>query len=332
MSKIIEVKDLSLRFNVKVNNQVKSFYALNNVSLDINQGEMIGIIGESGSGKSTLALSILNLIQKPGEITHGEVIYLGKDDILQMNEDQLRNIRWNEVSTVFQAAQNALNPIIKIYDHFLETWEAHNGKVTNIEEYEQHVRQLLSKVRLQFEILDKYSFELSGGQKQRVLIALSLLLEPKIIILDEPTTALDVINQWYILEILQSINEEMGVTLVFLTHDISIIGSMINKLVVMYAGEIVEIGHSKQIYDNPKHPYTIDLLGSVPSLDDDFSVKTYIKGETYDLMNSSDGCRYFNRCTRKTQVNCDGSRPNCEKLFEIDDNQKVLCIHGGRDE
>lgn len=332
MSKIIEVKDLSLRFNVKVNNEVKSFYALNNVSLDINQGEMIGIIGESGSGKSTLALSILNLIQKPGEITKGEVIYLGQSDILKMDEDQLRDIRWNEISTVFQAAQNALNPIIKIYDHFLETWEAHNGRVSDVEKYEQHIRQLLSKVRLQFEILDKYSFELSGGQKQRVLIALSLLLDPKIIILDEPTTALDVINQWYILEILQSINEELGITLVFLTHDISIIGAMIDKLVVMYAGEIVEIGAAKQIYDKPCHPYTVDLLGSVPSLDDDFSVKTYIKGETYDLMSAGDGCRYYNRCQRKDKVNCDGSRKNCSQLFDIDQNQKVLCIHGGQDE
>ncbi len=332
MSKIIEVSDLSLKFNIKVNNTIHEFFALKDINLEIYQGDMVGIIGESGSGKSTLALSILNLIQSPGEITKGDIVYLEKDNILTMDPAEMQGLRWKEIATVFQAAQNALNPILKVQDHFDETWIAHKGSIDDSEEYRRHIRNLLSKVRLDESVLDKYSFELSGGQKQRVLIALSLLLEPKIILLDEPTTALDVINQWYILEILKTINEDLGVTLVFMTHDISIIGSLINRLVVMYAGQIVEVGNSKEIYADPRHPYTKDLLASIPSLYDDFENKKHIKGASYDLMSPSDQCRYYERCQLRLENGCKGELENCNKLFELNDNHKVLCFFGGKNE
>lgn len=322
MADIIKVENISVSYDVSIGKKIKSIKAIDDVSLTIKKGDMVGIIGESGSGKSTLAHAILNLIQSPGKISGGKIIYNNSVSLLDLNEEEFRKIRWDEIATVFQSAQSALNPILKIKNHFYETLEDHDVEIKT-EEISRKIREVLSKVRLGEDVLEKYPFELSGGQKQRILISLSLILDPQVIILDEPTTALDVINQWYILEILHFINKEMGVTLIFLSHDISIIGSIVDKLVVMYSGKIVESGSADKIIKSPSHPYTIDLMNSIPSLEADFSTRKKIVEQTKDT--NVRACKYYSRCQLKNKVNCIGSDADI-KIHEVDEVY-VMCKH-----
>ncbi|MBZ9606345.1 ABC transporter ATP-binding protein [Clostridium estertheticum] len=324
MEKLLECKNITVEFDVKYFNEDKVLKAADNITLDIYKGEMLGIIGESGSGKSTLASAMLNLVREPGRISSGEVVYFNGVNLLAVSEKEYNKYRWKDISTVFQAAQNSLNPIATIKDHFVETYTAHLDKVSN-EVMMNRIKELLNFVRLDEKVLDSYPFELSGGMKQRVLIALSLLLEPKLIILDEPTTALDVITQWYILEILRKINKENGVSIVFLTHDISIIGSMVDRIAVMYAGELVEIGDVLDVYETPKHPYSKALLAAIPSLYDDVTTRRSIKGAPINMLDLKGECRFKNRCIYKGKVGCDGSDENSKELIKVKDNHYSRC-------
>ncbi|MBB6622099.1 ABC transporter ATP-binding protein [Clostridium gasigenes] len=324
MEKLLECKNITVEFDVKYFNEDKILKAVDNVNLDIYKGEMLGIIGESGSGKSTLASAILNLVREPGRISTGEVVYFNGVNLLSLSENEYNKYRWKDISTVFQAAQNALNPIITIKEHFVETYITHVHKVSN-EVMMKRIKELLDFVRLDEKVLDSYPFELSGGMKQRVLIALSLLLEPKLIILDEPTTALDVITQWYILEILRKINKEKGISIVFLTHDISIIGSMVDRIAVMYAGELVEVGDVLEVYETPKHPYTKALLYAIPSLHDDITTRKSIKGAPINMLDLKNECRFKSRCIYMNKVGCSGTDENSKELIRINDNHYSRC-------
>lgn len=324
MEKLIQCKNITVEFDVMHKGKNKVLKAVENVSLDIYKGEVLGIIGESGSGKSTLSSAILRLIREPGRISQGEVVYLNGENLLAISEKEFNKYRWKEVAAVFQAAQNALNPVITIKEHFKETYLAHKPN-TKEEEILNKAKELLGFVRLEEKVLSSYPFELSGGMKQRVLIALSLLLDPKLIILDEPTTALDVITQWYILEILRKINKERGVAIVFLTHDISIIGSMVDRIAVMYAGEIVEIGDVMKVYKTPKHPYTKALLGAIPSLQDDISTRKSIKGAPVNMLDLKNECRFANRCVYAKKVGCNGLYENANALLKVSDNHFSKC-------
>ncbi|WP_317913842.1 ABC transporter ATP-binding protein [Carnobacterium maltaromaticum] len=333
MDKIISVKDLTISFNLKQGKQIRTLKAVDQVSLDIQRGEMLGIIGESGSGKSTLAFGILNLVEAPGRITSGEVHFINGTsqqpsiDLLKIDTKNQNKYRWEEIATVFQAAQSALNPIITVWEHFYETWQAHrDAKELAVEQVRQKVEELVHYVRLDVAVLEMYPFELSGGMKQRVLIALSLLLDPSVIILDEPTTALDVITQWYILEILKKINREKGITIIFLTHDISIISSMVDRIVVMYAGQIVEIGKTIDVYKNPSHPYTKALLEAIPTLTDDISTRKAIKGNTVNMLELDGTCRFKNRCIKTELVGCDGGSDKCQELFTVEASHEARCL------
>ncbi|VYU11269.1 ATP-binding cassette domain-containing protein [Clostridium paraputrificum] len=328
MEKLLDCKNITVEFDVKHFNGSKVLKAVDNVTLNINKGEILGIIGESGSGKSTLASAILNLIREPGRISSGEVIYFNGVNLLELSENEYNKYRWKDISTVFQAAQNALNPISTIKEHFLETYKAHVDNVSN-EVMIGRIKEFLEFVRLDEKVLNSYPFELSGGMKQRVLIALSLLLEPKLIILDEPTTALDVITQWYILEILRKINKEKGISIVFLTHDISIIGSMVDRIAVMYAGQLVEVGNILEVYETPKHPYTKALLATIPSLEDDVTTREAIKGAPINMLDLKDECRFKNRCTHRERVGCNGKDENSKELIRINDNHYSRCKYWG---
>lgn len=333
MNRIIDIDDLSVEFDLTRGRERRVIRAVHQVSLGIERGEILGVIGESGSGKTTLASAVLNLVQKPGRITGGRVLYHGRDesappvDLRTLPPAELDAYRWTRIACVFQAAQNALNPILKLRDVFLETVLAHDPKRPK-EEILQRARRLLDSVRLNDYVLDYYPYQLSGGMKQRVLIALSLLLEPDIIILDEPTTALDVITQKYIMTILQEIHDAQGVTMVFLTHDIAIIGAMVDRMAVMYAGKIVEIGGREALFRNPRHPYTYGLLHAIPTLTDDLSSRRAIPGMPPDLLKLPPGCAFRERCFLAMAGRCTGEAFECDRMVEYGDGQSARCEHG----
>lgn len=295
MQPILEIKNLCVDF--KTNRGM--IRACDDVNVNIYRGEIVGIIGESGSGKTTLASGILKMISPPGRIAEGEILYHPKQgkpvDLLQLSEEEYAKHRWTNVTTVFQAAQNVLNPTLRIRDHFIETAQAHESGMDKAKMI-QRAAQLLSKVRLEERVLESYPHQLSGGMKQRVVIALSLLLDPDILILDEPTTALDVITQWYILDILRAVHAETGITMIFLTHDVSIIGSVVDRIGVMYAAQMVEYGRVEDVFFKPTHPYTAGLLEAIPSLKDDVSKRRAIPGYPPNLLDLPKGCRFGPRC------------------------------------
>lgn len=310
MKDILKLEDVTVEFFLPKG----VLRAVNEVSLNIREGEIIGLVGESGSGKTTLTSTILNIVSRPGEITNGKIMYDGKN-VFDMKINDLNAFRWQEVAMIFQAAQNSMNPIMTIQDIFFETVAAHDLKMTE-EEVVFKATQLLEYVRLNPErVLTSYPHQLSGGMKQRTIIALSLILEPKILILDEPTTALDVITQAYIFDILKEIHERLNITMIMSTHDVAVIGSMADRLAVMYAGEIIEIGSVYDIFENPKHPYTKGLISATPSLTDDITKRKAIPGNPPNLMQRPDGCQFAPRCVHKTEE-CTSGRLQLTKAGE----------------
>ena len=324
MKPLIEVKNLTIEFFLK-NGKLR---ACDNVSFTIYKNEVLGIIGESGSGKSTLASGILNLVQSPGRITSGEVYYYDENDnkvnLLELSIDEFNQYRWKEIATVFQAAQNALNPVLRIKEHFIETVLAHDpGRP--VEEIIKKAEEVLKYVRLDTNVLEYYPHQLSGGMKQRVLIALSLILDPKVILLDEPTTALDVITQWYILDLLKDIHERLGITLIVLTHDISVISGVIDRIAVMYAGELVEYGEVADVFEEPSHPYTKGLLNAIPTLNDDVTQRKAIPGNPPNLIQEFNECKFSPRCSIFLSGECKGSREKTKVMYFVNDTKCTRC-------
>jgi peptide/nickel transport system ATP-binding protein len=324
MKPLIEVKNLTIDFMIN-NGKLR---ACDNVSFTIYKGEIVGIIGESGSGKSTLASGILNLVQAPGKISSGEVYYYTEDNekinLLDLSKNEFNKYRWSEIATVFQAAQNALNPVLKIKEHFLETVYAHNSEMSE-EKILEKAKKVLEYVRLDKSALEYYPHQLSGGMKQRVLIALSLILDPKVILLDEPTTALDVITQWYILDLLKQIHSDLGVTLIFLTHDISVISGVIDRIAVMYAGELVEYGKVGDVFSEPSHPYTKGLLNAIPTLKDDITKRKAIPGSPPNLIQDFKECKFSARCYMYLNDECKGDKEKTEVLYEMGNDKCTRC-------
>ncbi len=321
MENILEFKDITVQFKLKKG----VLTASNKVSLSVRKGEIIGLVGESGSGKTTLATTALKIVSRPGEISNGEIIY-NNEDILKLAPNKLNEYRWKEVSMVFQAAQNSMNPIITIKEHFIETVAAHDKNYKE-EDVIAKASELLEFVRLNPErVLNSYPHQLSGGMKQRTIIALSLICDPNVLILDEPTTALDVITQAYIFDILKDIHEKLGITMIMSTHDVAVIGSMADRIAVMYAGEIVEIGSVYDIFDNPIHPYSKGLIRATPSLTDDIKQRKAIKGNPPNLINRLVGCQFAPRCEFADET-C--SKDTIE-LKHIKDDHFVRCVKCNR--
>lgn len=324
MKPLIEIKNLTIEFFLK-NGKLR---ACDDVSFTIYKNEVVGIIGESGSGKSTLASGILNLVQSPGKITSGEVYYYDDNDnkinLLDLSVSEYNEYRWKEIATVFQAAQNALNPVLRIKEHFIETFLAHSNDV-NEEEIIKKAEEVLKYVRLDKSVLEYYPHQLSGGMKQRVLIALSLILDPKVILLDEPTTALDVITQWYILDILNDIHKRLGVTLIFLTHDISVISGVIDRIAVMYAGELVEYGEVDDVFKEQSHPYTKGLLNAIPTLKDDVTQRKAIPGNPPNLIQDFKECKFSPRCSVFLEGKCEADREKTKKMYFVNETQCTRC-------
>lgn len=278
--------------------------AVNNVSLDLKKGYITALVGESGSGKTTLASALIDCISEPGRLASGDIVFHDSDKDIYVNklsEKEKRKFRWEKVSMVFQAAQSALNPVYTVRQQFFETLTEHDSKLTK-EEKEAKCRQLLEYVKLDADrVLACYPHELSGGMKQRVMIAFALLLDPKVIILDEPTTALDVITQSYIFHLLKKINREMGISMLLMTHDISVVARFADYVGVMYGGELMEYGSAEEVFDKRSHPYTKGLIGATPSLIGDIDSIHPIDGTPPNLLDMPSGCVFHPRCPFATE-------------------------------
>ncbi len=292
--------------------------AVDNVSFSLERGEVLGLVGESGCGKSTIAWSLLNMVPPPGRITGGSIVIDGID-ITKLSEDDLRKkVRWKKISMIFQGAMNALNPVFTIEDQLAEPLMIHKG--LSKKESREIIAKLLKMVGLDETIMKRYPHELSGGQKQRVIIAMALILNPDLVIADEPTTALDVIVQAQIINLFKQIKQRYKMAMIFITHDLSLIAEIADKVAVMYAGKIVEIGSADQVYGNPLHPYTQGLLASIPRLRKREEIR-WIPGVPPDLSRPPPGCRFFPRC----QYVMDVCRKEEPVLKEVEPGHYVAC-------
>lgn len=296
---------------------------LDEVSIDIPQGEALAVVGESGSGKSMLASSLLDAVDSPGVVT-GEIMYHPEEgepfDILDMNKSELYQFRWEEISMVFQGAMSFFNPTMKMKTHFVETLEAHDYPV---QEGLERARTLLSDLHLEHtRVFEAYPHELSGGMKQRVLIALSLVLEPRVLVMDEPTAALDLLMQHSIINLLSKIKEEYGITIVFVTHDLPLITELCDRVAFMYAFEIVEVTEIDDLTE-VRHPYSRELLRSIPTLSTPIDQMSSIEGSSPDPVNIPRGCSYHPRCPLASGE-CREVDPS---LDEIGENHQVACHH-----
>ena len=281
----IEVSDLSVNYKTLDGN----IHALENAEFQLEDNESIGIAGESGCGKSTLGLTIIRLLQG-GKIASGKITFMDKS-ILDMPESKFdRRIRWKEISMIFQGAMNSLDPVFTIKQQFNDILKQH-GFDTNANKI---IRDTIHAVNLDNSVLEKYPHELSGGMKQRVVIAMALLLKPKFVIADEPTTALDVLVQAQIINLLKDLKKN-GMSIMLISHDLSILSEVAEKIGIMYGGKMIEFGTSSEIYRNPKHPYTQGLLNSIPTLHSEKKL-SFIPGKPPNLVSPKSGCRFFDRC------------------------------------
>ncbi len=306
--KLLEIKDERLSFFTPAG-EVK---ALNGVSFSMEEGEVLGIVGESGSGKSVTAYSIMGLTAYPGKLVGGTVRFNGHE-IEKMTEKEFRKIRGNEVSIIFQDPMTSLNPVYTIGNQIVEVILLHTNK-TKKEAYER-ARELLELVGINepTKRLKQYPHELSGGMRQRVMIAIALACEPKLLIADEPTTALDVTIQAQILELMQELRKKLGMSIIMITHDLGVVASMCEKIAVMYAGHIVEYGTADEIFYNPSHEYTKGLIKSIPKLNAEKIERLVpIEGQPVDLLNPPAGCPFAPRCSECMKICLNKMPPKTE--------------------
>lgn len=306
--KLLEIKDERLSFFTPAG-EVK---ALNGVSFSMEEGEVLGIVGESGSGKSVTAYSIMGLTAYPGKLVGGTVHFNGHE-IEKMTEKEFRKIRGNEVSIIFQDPMTSLNPVYTIGNQIVEVILLHTNK-TKKEAYER-AKELLELVGINepSKRLKQYPHELSGGMRQRVMIAIALACEPKLLIADEPTTALDVTIQAQILELMQELRRKLGMSIIMITHDLGVVASMCEKIAVMYAGHIVEYGTADEIFYNPSHEYTKGLIKSIPKLNAEKIERLVpIEGQPVDLLNPPAGCPFAPRCSECMKICLNKMPPKTE--------------------
>ena len=286
---ILQVKDLCVDY-LTDRGPVR---AVDRVSLDVAKGEFLGIVGESGCGKSTLLYAISKLLAPPAEIASGDVWFEGRD-MVSMDEAELRHIRWRGYSIVMQSAMNALNPVMSIGEQLWDALEAHEHLSNR--DVKTRSEEVLRLVGIDPLHLRSYPHQLSGGMRQRAMIAMALVFTPQLVIMDEPTSALDVVAQRSLMVQIKQLQRQIGFATVFVTHDMSLVSHFSDRLAVMYAGQVVEIGETRQIFSDPKHPYTVGLMSSFPSISGPLSPLSGIAGSPPDLARPPTGCRFHPRC------------------------------------
>lgn len=315
--KLLEIKDLRVSFFTPAG-EVK---AVGGISYDLAYGEVMGIVGESGSGKSVEAYSIMGLLQSPGEIIGGSVTFEG-EDVLAYNKKQMQDFRGNQVSMIFQNPMTCLNPVYKVGDQLIEAIRVHK-KISKKEASARAIEMLeLVGINNPDRRMNQYPHEFSGGMRQRVMIAMGLICDPKLLIADEPTTALDVTIQAQIIELMKEIQKKTGMAIIFITHNLGVVAEICDKVSVMYAGHIVEQGPVDDIFYEPKHPYTWGLLRSMPRVDaEEYERLVPIQGTPVDMLNPPAGCPFAPRCDHAMKICLRKTPP----LFKASDNHVSAC-------
>ncbi len=302
--------------------------AIRGVNFEVHRRETLALIGESGSGKTTLGLALVRLLPKSARIPQGRVLYMRNDqtdDVLKFTNEEMRQFRWRDCAMVFQGAQNAFNPVLKIRDQFIDTAKAHG--LNNVQEIIQRATELLRAVQIDPQrVLTSYPHELSGGMRQRVLIALGLLLQPQIIILDEPTTALDILTQRSVIEVLRELKTKYDFALIFISHDLSLAAELADRVATVYAGTIVELADVYDTFERPRHPYTLALTRAVPTVTGERRDLVSIPGSPPDLINPPPGCPFQPRCPFATQ-RCATEVPRLENIGTQEREQLVACFN-----
>jgi oligopeptide/dipeptide ABC transporter ATP-binding protein len=295
-SPLLEVDSLTVEYRIRGGN----IRAVEDVSFSVAPSEILGLVGESGSGKSTLGLSLIRLVPPPGRIVEG-AIHLRDKHILELSEAEMRDLRGTQISFVFQDPMMSLNPVKKIGDHFTELIQTHDYTIKKEEAFEL-AQKALTNVGIRPERIDDYPHQLSGGMRQRVMIALAIALNPSLVIADEPTTALDVIVQAKILDLLQGLRKSFNMSLILITHDLSIVLERCDRVAVMYAGQLVETAPTAELHGNPKHPYTQKLLTTIPNIELADQRLEAIAGSPPNMLNPPKGCRFWPRCPHVMKV------------------------------
>lgn len=327
---VLTVRDLSIVYQAR-RGQVQ---AVRNISFEVERGEAVALIGESGSGKTTVGLGLMHLLPATAKVINGSAIYrrrsngsdpAGSDvEVLGLRGNGLRQFRWHECAMVFQSALNALNPVLRISEHFADTARAHGylSGYRQADSLKERSLKLLSMVRLDSErVWRSFPHELSGGMRQRVLIALALLLEPQLLILDEPTTALDILTQRNIMEVLKELRQKLGFAMLFISHDLALAAELADRVATVYAGEIIEVGDVRAMFRNPRHPYTIGLIKAVPTLTGDKADLVSVPGSPPDLIELPTGCKFHPRCPLADDL----CRREEIRLTEIELSHQAAC-------
>lgn len=316
MSNLLEIKDLTIQYVTE--DEVVS--AVNGLEIELAEGETIGLVGETGAGKTTTALGIMGLVPNPpGKILSGKITFEGKD-LLSLHEEEMRKIRGNKISMIFQDPMTSLNPVMTVGEQIAEVIEIHEqlGKEKSFEK----AKEMLELVGIPGARANDFPHQFSGGMKQRVVIAIALACNPKLLIADEPTTALDVTIQAQVLDLMNDLKEKFKTAMILITHDLGVVAQVCDKVAIMYAGEIVEAGSLGDVFENPKHPYTHGLFGSIPSLDEECDRLKPIQGLMPDPTNLPSGCKFHPRCPHATEL-CSKEQP---KVIEIEKGHKVRCL------
>ena len=337
---LLKIRNLTVTYHTRLG----PINAVDNISLDIYRGEIIGLVGESGCGKSTLGKALLRMISAPNKIKQGQIIFEG-EDIMAYSEAQMRDFRGRMMSMIFQDPMTSLNPVQRVDEHMIEAIQVHEPG-TGVENALERVKVLIERLGIFKHRINSYPHQLSGGMRQRVMVGLGLLLNAHLIIADEATTSLDVIVEAKLVDQLREIREEFGVTLLMITHNIALVAEAADRLAVMYAGKIVEVGSVYDVFDHPRHPYTQGLLRAVPSIKLDENEDLYkMAGEPPNLTHPPSGCRFHPRCPMAMPV-CSQVEPELKEVAprwlvdcwlyqdhplkqnsEAQDNQEGIGIH-----
>lgn len=315
-NKLLEIKDLVVHYITEEG----TVEAVNGLSIELNKGETLGIVGETGAGKTTTALSLLRLVpDPPGKIIQGEIEFEGQN-ILKISEEEMRNIRGNKISMIFQDPMTSLNPVMSVGEQIAEGIQIHQKLST--EKSLEKAKEMLAFVGIPKERAGEYPHQFSGGMKQRVIIAIALACNPSLLIADEPTTALDVTIQAQVLELMRDLKKEFNTAMILITHDLGVVAETCDKVAVMYAGEIIEYSSLEQLFEEPKHPYTIGLFGSIPNLEEDVNRLKPIKGLMPDPTDLPSGCSFHPRCPHAQPICAEQDPVNTD----LGDNHQVKCL------
>ena len=317
MEKLLEIKNLKVQYNT----DEAIVYALNDFSLDLGKGEILGVVGETGAGKTTMALSIMKLLpEHVAEVTGGSITYNG-EDVFKMSQKQLRNLRGAEVSMIFQDPMTSLNPVMTVGDQIDEVLKIHNPSMPK-QERDEKVAEILTLVGIPPERRVQFPHQFSGGMKQRVVIAMALVAKPNLLLADEPTTALDVTIQAQILTLMKNLEEQLGTSMIFITHDLGIVAGFCENVAVVYGGEVIERGTVEQVFARTaNHPYTNNLFECIPDLTGSVNRLTPIPGFVLDSRTVPVGCPFADRCSKCTEV-CKKEKPS---IHYVEDGHYIKC-------